>query len=253
MGHERTGSLPKSQPWRSIVSQLSTEETDARSLADDTLSLVGRQLRALERDQSLAEAFKFLIRLSLSARGTLQDPTLPEFSPNTSPLQLASALRNHLADVGESQEYRAIAIQAATDAIARWYREHRTGHESLFDEEGLQAAWREAGQGRGFCELARGFFSSVVERYLLYFLEREAGRSVASVDDRLALTHSVRERVDDVSKHAFETARITQSYAAGWFNKFAATGMPSEAEVGGFLEYSLKKLRDELRVESGRP
>lgn len=58
--------------------------------------------------------------------------------------------------------------------------------------------------------------------------------------------------VDDVSRHAFETAKIMQSFAAGWFNKHAKEGLPTNASMRGFLRLALGKLREELRRE-GQP
>ena len=49
---------------------------------------------------------------------------------------------------------------------------------------------------------------------------------------------------------AFETARITQSYAAGWFNLYAREGMPTEGEISRFLTHQVGKLREELNREA---
>ena len=57
------------------------------------------------------------------------------------------------------------------------------------------------------------------------------------------------DHIDDVSHHAFETARITQSFAAGWFNRYARDGMPTADEISGFLSHSVGKLREELLRE----
>ena len=62
---------------------------------------------------------------------------------------------------------------------------------------------------------------------------------------------SLRATVDGVSRHAFETSRITQSYAAGWFQKHAKEGMPSEGQIQKFLSFALHKIREELRREVG--
>ena len=53
--------------------------------------------------------------------------------------------------------------------------------------------------------------------------------------------------VEGISLHAFETAKITQSFAAGWFNKHSKEGVPSEKEIEGFLSIALGKMRDELQ------
>jgi len=57
--------------------------------------------------------------------------------------------------------------------------------------------------------------------------------------------------VDDVSQHAFETAKITQSFAAGWFNKHAKSGVPTDREITTFLTLAFGKMRAELQREAG--
>lgn len=55
--------------------------------------------------------------------------------------------------------------------------------------------------------------------------------------------------IDDVSRHAFETAKITQSFAAVWFNKHLKTGLPDDEAKAAFLSLAFGKIRDELRRE----
>ena len=73
---------------------------------------------------------------------------------------------------------------------------------------------------------------------------------MASTEDRERLARRLENHVDEVSHHAFETARITQSFAAGWFNNYAREGMPSEGEIEGFLSHQIGKLREELNREA---
>ena len=58
------------------------------------------------------------------------------------------------------------------------------------------------------------------------------------------------EHIDAVSDHAFETARIAQSFAAGWYNNHAREEMPSNAEIEQFLDRAFSKIREELMRES---
>ena len=109
--------------------------------------------------------------------------------------------------------------------------------------------WRRASDGSGFCEVARLFFGKFVERYLNYFIGREASSHLANTEDRERLARRLGDHVDGVSHHAFETARITQSFAAGWFNRYARDGMPAANEISGFLSHSVGKLREELLRE----
>ena len=122
---------------------------------------------------------------------------------------------------------------------------------SLFTDPGdPRDIWQRADNGAGFCEVSRLFFSKFTERYLNYFLEREASASMATVSERDRLASQLRDHIDGVSKFAFETSRITQSFAAGWFNNHARGRNPSRDESRDFLNVAFGKMREELRREA---
>ncbi len=109
--------------------------------------------------------------------------------------------------------------------------------------------WRKAGTAGGFCEIARLFFAKFTERYLNYFLEREASAVSKTIEQRDLLQSQLRSQIDSVSRHAFETAKIAQSSAAGWYNRHASQAMPTDNEIAGFLAIAFGKLREDLRRE----
>jgi hypothetical protein len=84
---------------------------------------------------------------------------------------------------------------------------------------------------------------------LNYFLERQASVSCPTIEQRDLLEEQIRKQVDAISKHAFETAKITQSFAAGWYNLHTKEGLPSDQEVEAFLTIAFGKIREELRRE----
>jgi hypothetical protein len=153
----------------------------------------------------------------------------------------------------DSLEYGELAKSAVGDAIAAWYTKQRTQQELFVSSQESSTLWNRASTGTGFCELARLFFARFTERYLNYFLERAASDQTRSIGERDGLTSRLSSHIDRVSQHAFETARITQSFAAGWFNRHANTPGFTEADVHGFLAIAFGKLRDELLRESQVP
>ena len=150
-------------------------------------------------------------------------------------------------------EYGEIAQQAASDAISEWYRDNQPTMGSLFKSlEDPFEVWRKAGDGAGFCELSRLFFAKFTQRYLKYFLEREASAALKGIDERIEFKQQLEEHAQTISSHAFETAEVTRSFAAGWFNKHTKEGVPSEKEIEGFLSFALGKMRDELQREGDK-
>ena len=256
MGHERVGALPRTKRWLHVVDGIAAAadvDGDVRGLANSTLDNVRSRLLAIHGDAGVVAAFQFLLGLSLSASSRVNNDSLGplgiDLGSNPSPLRLASLLSQYVEDHRQSVEYAEIARKAAVDAISLWTEQETRQLSFTGQHEQASEVWERASDGRGFCEVSRLFFSNFVERYLNYFLSREASSHVSGTEARERLAARIEERVDGVSHHAFETARITQSFAAGWFNGHARDRMPTVAEVSGFLAVSIGKLHEELLRE----
>jgi len=260
MGHERISLLPKTQKWRQIVQQiadLGASDADVAGIVQQTTENIRDRLIAVQRDGALSAAFKFLVGLAVASRETTPQEALRglgiDVPSDPSPLALAKSLQKWMEPHLGSLEYARLAQFAATDAIAIWYGQNEVKGPTLFSvaEQPLDV-WRKSADGAGFCELSRIFFGKFTERYLNYFLEREASAVLPSVEQRDNFRDSLHRHVEAVSHHAFETAKVTQSFAAGWFNKNAKTAMPTDRAIRGFLAIALGKIREELRREGQR-
>lgn len=251
MGHERLGALPRTKRWRDVVQgigEYAGGDIRIAEVATATIDNVRDRIEGIREDEGMRATLQFLVGLSVASRQ--EEPA--HYSPwnihlpdEPSPLMLGVALRSWVNQRSPGGEYCELATQAATDSFSQWKSRYKVVQAGLFEEDPHPySSWKKAGRGDGFSELALFFFSNFTRRYLNYFLEREASSELATIGDR--------ERFDaDVSKHAIETAKITQSLAAGWFNKHAADGLPGESEVDGFLNYALGKVKEELLRERG--
>ena len=254
MGHERESGLPKTERWRAIVQQLGSVPVSETS--KNTIQNVRAQFRRLIHDEGVLGAFQFLVNLAVASREENPHSRLQqigiELPDNPTALSFAIAASIFVAPHRESLEYSEIAEKAASDAISNWYSENQPNVTPLFDslEDPFQV-WRRAGNGAGFCELSRMFFAKLTQRYLEYFLTREASAVLNSVEERNDFERQLGEHVDAISLHAFESAKITQSFAAGWFNRHAKEGVPNEDKVKDFMSVALGKMRDELQREGG--
>jgi hypothetical protein len=206
-------------------------------------------------DNGVKAAFKFIVALAVHSTGS--DPVRDlssvgiDIDKNPTPLNVARAVHEFVQSSQDSLEYGRIAKYAAGDALIKWHRFKSPNQSKLFDlpEEPFEV-WQKAANGAGFCELSRLFFASFTERYLNYFLEREASDSLNSIEERRQFEENIRDAIDGISKHAFETSKITQSFAAGWFNKRAINGIPAEKEIQDFLRLAFQKMAEELSRES---
>ncbi len=263
MGHERVSSLPqKSQKWIDLVKNMSSMYPDGfpvAIVAAQTLHNVRLQYESLSRDEAIKTVFAFLVSFSRACR--VEDPivelkatgvSLPD---DPTLLSLVKALRQQVPVEEATSEYGQLALAAAADALGQWQKDNIPRQLLLFQTKiNFFESWRRLGTGSGFCELSRLFFGRLTERYLNYFLDRVASATFRSIHQRNQFEHDIKSHVDDVSKHAFETAKITQSFAAGWFNAHAlGDHVPGERQIENFLGLAFGKLRDELyREEAGK-
>ena len=252
MGHERSGKLPHSQQWRSVVAQIAEfpETGKVSNVANATISNVRRRFLRIHRDDGVIAAFGFLIALSRSSVSDQTERPFVDLSSNPSPVRISLSLSKWVKAHAKSFEYSEIARKAATDAVGKWTRQQQQ-QQTIFPEySDAVEVWRKAGDGRGFCELAQMFFGKFTESYLNYFLEREASAVLPSLQERNEFSNLLEKHIDAVSVHALETARIAQSFAAGWYNNHAREEMPSNAKIERFLRIAFGKIREELMREN---
>lgn len=260
MGHERVGYLPKSKRWHSIVEGIGNFSKKAGNIADisaNTIKNVRSRFKAIEIDGGVLAAFKYLTLLSISSRQKNSSEFLSQhdisLSNNFNLFDLSQSIKKFISKEQESKEYSAVAIQSIIDTVCEWSQKNQLQQTLIFDSNNNSfQTWRNAADGSGFSELSRIFFSKFTERYLKYFLEREASSSLKSLHDRQQFSSKLEEHVQDISKHAFETSKIIQSLSAGWFNKRAATKTPTEQEIRGFVSFAFQKINSELLREENR-
>jgi len=258
MGHERLGALPRTRRWQTIVDGIAASQEGGTQavgdLAERTLENVEDRFLRIHKDSGVQAAFAYLISLataSLPPSGGLASPDT-RIECDLSPARIAKNLCDWVRKHGSSPEYAEIACRAGADTIAQWTRKQSEQGRLFDDRSDAAQIWGKSSDGASFCQIARTFFARFTERYLRYFLERHASSQLSSVSARERFNEHLHEHVDEVSHHAFEIAEITQSFAAGWFNKHAVQARPSDREIEGFLAVAFGKLREELKRETDR-
>lgn len=257
MGHERIGVLPKSQKWQKLVEQIGSAysgDVPIATVATETLKNVKTRYNNLSEDNTVKAAFESLVVLSRICGS--EDPVSAfqdaDFSIPDQPtiFSIIKAIKEKVPQAEANSEYGKLALDAAVDAISQWHRQKKTTQIPLFEsKDNLLQSWRKLSSGAGFCELSRLFFGNLTERYLNYFLDREASARAPSLQQREKFQNDLKSHIDEISKHAFETAKITQSFAAGWFKLHAKDHLPNEQEIRSFLRVAFGKLCGELRLE----
>lgn len=260
MGNKRYGFLPKSKAWRVIVKEMgefALEKKSVDEIAFKTLRQVRDRFTELQNDPSIKSTFELLLHISYAFKQNdpisyLSEKELLE-KKEVSVVDLSRAIWNNKSEEINSKEYETVAKQAAIDALNGWYKQNIERGRSFF-QEGIdqKAIFYKTNDGSGFCELARLYFSKFTERYLKYYLEREASIALPNPSQRKKFTYELESHIDEVSKHAFQTAKITESFAAGWYNKYVTDEYPEEADVRWFLNKAFGKIKSDLLQEEMR-
>lgn len=260
LGHERVGRLPKTEKWKKIVNSISSYSDEGETIVDiasQTTKNVRHRFENIENDGGVLAAFKYILALASSSKSENAFDQLSqkgiELPKDFSLYDLAYSIQDYVARHTDSKEYSAFATQSMIDTVGEWARQKASNQIALFDSNDRSLElWNQAANGAGFCEISRLFFSKFTERYLKYFLEREAAASISNIYDRKQFNQNLEKHVDRISKHAFETSKITQSFAAGWYNKELKDTFPSDKKIKGFLSFAFKKINSELIREENK-
>ena len=257
MGHERVGYLPKTKKWSSIVGDIaafSATNNNISEISRQTTKNVRSRFKNIEADNGVQSAFEFLVHLSVLPRQAnwnsyLQSKNI-QISNDFSLIELAQCAKSYVERNQESKEYGAFSSQALIDTISNWATQN-TGQQTLFFDANKRPIelWEKAASGAGFCELSRLFFTKFTERYLKYFLERETVLRINNVYDVSTFNSNLEKHISDISKHAFETAKITQSFSAAWYNKNVKDTVPNRKKIQGFLSVAFSKINSEILRE----
>jgi hypothetical protein len=253
MGHERIGFLPKSKSWRHIVDQLShfnNSDADVNQIANLTLKKIRQTYEGMSNDDSVIKAIQYLTILTASANDANQITFLNNngiaINKEISLFSLIRGAKEYVKTEKGSLESNKIAIDALLNAITTYESNNQNSQLILFNEQST-SIWANTGSGAAFCDLARSFFSSFTDRYLKYYLDREASSAINNYNLIESFSNKLSEQI---SKHAFETSKIMQSYAAGWFSVHAKSRLPNIHEIKSFLKLTFVKLREEFRREA---
>ena len=256
MGHVRTGFLPHTRQWNAIVEQLSLFDGDADvvpRIANDTLNAIKNTYAAMPYDDSVQKAMAFLAALAFSAKQTDQVAYLKAngyvVDDKLSLFSLISSAQRLIKTETGSLEINKIAKDAAMQAIITYHETHQSNQLSLWGGE-AESPIKSAGSGAAFCEMARSFFAAFTDKQIKYYVERAAASAIDNYGELNRFSAALSNQSNAIADHAFETSKIMQSFAAGWFNKYAASALPTDAEVTNFLRTSFDKMREEFRREA---
>jgi len=256
MGHIRLGRLYKSRKWNQVIDLLESD-SDMSQLTRATLGAAERQLRNLSYDPTISHVFWLLARITWASRTEQLLPFLADIGirleEGTSIFSLVSSLSDYLqrkaVEHPEAGVFANIANLSFIDAISQTVTERP---KTLFGSnlEDIQSAFKSYSSQKQFGIISRRFFANFLSRTVKYFLNKELSNHIGS-NHRFQNIQSAKEFNDALALYSYQSARILEDFAGGWYSKhnWEQQGQITERETAGFVAFALRKLRMELGQE----
>lgn len=253
MGHVRLPVLATTRKWRQVVQHVA-EGADVEVVASAAAEAAERDLTRASRDPAFLQAFWLLTQIPLAARGpelaadlgrldvhVSEAPTLMELAA-----AISAAVDRHARATGGRTDLGEMAQMAAVESLTALVGRDLP---SLFAArpEDVQHALGRYASGERFSQLARAFFSRLTQRTLRYYLDRELSNHIGA--GRRFGDDAARSRfAEALDRHCWETTRIVEAFAGGWYGKnvYQGAGLTPEA-VARFAPVAFRKIRAELR------
>lgn len=259
MGHVRLRTLPRSKLWREVV-ELVSAGASVSEVAAASATAAKRALAQAGSDPEFLFVARLLVELPLAARGPGYSKALRELGLDPTSIgsvpslltTVSEAVDGHVAVSGNRSDLGEMARAALVEALSDGLHRALPSLLEPTPQEIRQELGRLAG-GQRFAGFAREFFSRFVHKSLDYYLSRELanhtgpGKRFETDADRVAFDRAL-------AQHAFETSRIVEEYAGGWYGKTVwRDGDLTEGKIARFASYAFKKLRDELGRRDAAP
>lgn len=261
MGHQRLGSIPKTQKWDAVVATIAKSAGGAAAggaavlpvdeAASQTLDAAAAGLERAIGDTGLCFTFYLLSQIALAAReedwqGRLRRLGI-RLSNDSSLFELTSEMQgvidDHIEAHGRRTDVSEIAQQAAGEAIAVLAGPHaRTLFGSGAAE--LQDAMRQLSTRSGFARLGQRFFGCFMTRFLNFYLSRVTAGHVGRA--KLGGIHDLSRFNETLATHCHQSAGIVHDFCGEWYSKTEfQTGIDLE-NSSRFMVVAVRKLQAEL-------
>jgi hypothetical protein len=257
MGHIHLGVLPKTLPWKRVVSLLDEGAADHEVVAESARA-AERELTSAARDPVYVEAVRILLTIPLCARtddfgaalrrADILAPNRPEL------LDLIEAATQRLDQVRLGNSGRSdlgeIAGRALISTLSVGIGDQLPGLFAATPDD-VQSVARKLSWSKGISAWTRLFYSRLVSGSLSYWLDRTLAEQIGP--DRRFAGVSQRDEFDTaVNAYSIEATRIIQEFSGGWYGKtIHQNGTIDTENATLFGAVALKKIVAELRVKRG--
>lgn len=256
MGHIRVGRLPKTRKWSQVINLLNTRDSTPADIASATAKAAKEFIIKRSTDPSLVFSYWLLTQIARHARTKDFDKELKKFGLDITQANTAFDFLAYLADFTRIQirlrhnasfpisEFAQLSLQEVlTETIGQRCR-------SLFGTtlEDIRLACRKYSSPNKFAKLSRLYFSKVLNRCLQFFVSKETANKLGhgrKFEDIFELS----DFNAALKSYCFQSAKIVEKFAGGWYSKHVWLDKLSENDAKGFVFIAMDKLREEIARE----
>jgi hypothetical protein len=255
MGHIRIGKLPKIRGWKQVIALLDSADSSSSEIAMATAKAAKDFFSQKRSDTALAFSYWVLTQITSKAKSENYVQEISEIGMDISKSKDAFDFLGRVAAFTRAQ----IKLRGETFPISEFaqpsLREVLTetiGQQShtLFGatQEDVVFACRKYSRPNQFGKLARLYFAKVLNRVLQFFISKES-------PNRIGLGKKFRDIADlssfnlALEAYCFQSAKIVEEFAGGWYSRRNWQGEISEQDAKGFVAVAIEKLRAEIARE----
>lgn len=255
MGHIRTGRLPKIRGWKQVIALLDSVDSSSSEIAAATAKAAKDFFSQKRSDPALAFSYWLLTQITSRAKSENYLEEIRKIGLDISKARSAFDFLGLIATFTRAQ----IKLRGETFPISEFaqlsLREVLTetiGQQSqtLFSttQEDVILACRKYSTPNQFAKLARLYFAKVLNRVLQFFISKET-------PNKIGLERKFKD-ISDLSSfnlaleaYCYQSAKIVEEFAGGWYSKRNWQGEISEHDAKGFISVAMEKLRAEIARE----
>lgn len=255
MGHIRLGRIPKVRGWTEVIATLDDRESTTADIAAATARAAKDFFAQNKTDPGLVFSYWFLTQITYRARShdfvAQMQATGLDIGNVASALdflaRIAAFTRREIGLRGGVFPLSDIAQLSLREVITETIGQRSR---TLFGTtlEDIRLACRTYSTPGRFSQLARLFFSKVLNRTLQFFVSKESPNTIG-VGRKFQDTSALSDFNRDLEAYCHQSAAIVEEFAGGWYSKRNWRGDISENDARGFVAVAMEKLRDEIARE----
>jgi hypothetical protein len=255
MGHIRMGRLPKTRKWRQVVQLLDSPKSSSSEVAASVAKAAEDFFSKTKSDPALTYSYWLLTQITYRSR---KDDYLGELRTIGLDIKGVDNVFDFLGRVANFTRSQT-KIRKATFPMSEFaqlsFRELLTEtvgeyRHSLFGStlDDIKYACRKYSSPNQFSKLARMYFTKVFKRGLQFFISKESPNKIGE-SCKFKDISSLSNFDAALETYCFQSAKIVEDFAEGWYSKRNWEGEISEQHAKGFVAVAVDKLRAEIARE----